>query len=225
MPRAGWVAVLLLAMGSEVPAAGQPPAPIAPVGGPPRETNSTPVARTQSPPPVLGVPVDSTEVTPAAYVDTPAAPKRERAATLGVPTAASSIAIEAPAVSPTTPIPASVVENALAQAAYHPAETDSGNDFLTKRSDLRERTAASSPGGFSKFNLSTSRLEEPGGWYEELIGQQNGGLFRSDHLFDGFISPVTNPFLFEDPRRSRRCGRSSFINRFRRRRRTSTAAA
>jgi hypothetical protein len=24
--------------------------------------------------------------------------------------------------------------------------------------------------------------------------------FRSDHAFDGFISPVTNPFLFEDPR-------------------------
>jgi hypothetical protein len=25
-------------------------------------------------------------------------------------------------------------------------------------------------------------------------------LFESDHCFDGFISPVTNPFLFEDPR-------------------------
>ena len=24
--------------------------------------------------------------------------------------------------------------------------------------------------------------------------------FKSDHVFDGFISPVTNPFLFEDPR-------------------------
>jgi len=26
------------------------------------------------------------------------------------------------------------------------------------------------------------------------------GRFQSDHAFDGFISPVTNPFLFEDPR-------------------------
>lgn len=25
-------------------------------------------------------------------------------------------------------------------------------------------------------------------------------MFESDHCFDGFISPVTNPFLFEDPR-------------------------
>jgi hypothetical protein len=33
-----------------------------------------------------------------------------------------------------------------------------------------------------------------------VFGAQNGGWFRSDHLFDGFISPVSNPFLFEDPR-------------------------
>jgi hypothetical protein len=28
----------------------------------------------------------------------------------------------------------------------------------------------------------------------------NRGLFQSDHCFDNFISPVTNPFYFEDPR-------------------------
>src|SRR5262249_6148219 len=28
----------------------------------------------------------------------------------------------------------------------------------------------------------------------------NQHLFESDHSFDGFISPVTNPFYFEDPR-------------------------
>src|SRR5262249_42820526 len=28
----------------------------------------------------------------------------------------------------------------------------------------------------------------------------NHALFQSDHCFDGFISPVTNPFYFEDPR-------------------------
>jgi hypothetical protein len=28
----------------------------------------------------------------------------------------------------------------------------------------------------------------------------NRNLFQSDHCFDNFISPVTNPFLFEDPR-------------------------
>lgn len=34
------------------------------------------------------------------------------------------------------------------------------------------------------------------------MGEFGGGrpLFQSDHSFDGFISPVTNPFYFEDPR-------------------------
>jgi hypothetical protein len=34
------------------------------------------------------------------------------------------------------------------------------------------------------------------------VGDFGGGrpLFQSDHAFDGFISPVTNPFYFEDPR-------------------------
>ena len=31
-----------------------------------------------------------------------------------------------------------------------------------------------------------------------LVGGRT--LFQSDHAFDGFISPVTNPFYFEDPR-------------------------
>ena len=33
-----------------------------------------------------------------------------------------------------------------------------------------------------------------------MVSEHNGEWFRSDHMFDGFISPVTNPFLFEDPR-------------------------
>ncbi|HEY1190208.1 MAG TPA: hypothetical protein VGE74_21360, partial [Gemmata sp.] len=33
-----------------------------------------------------------------------------------------------------------------------------------------------------------------------VFGHQNGGWFRSDHLYDTFISPVSNPFLAEDPR-------------------------
>jgi len=34
---------------------------------------------------------------------------------------------------------------------------------------------------------------------EHILGKRNE-WFKSDHAFDGFISPVTNPFLFEDPR-------------------------
>jgi hypothetical protein len=33
-----------------------------------------------------------------------------------------------------------------------------------------------------------------------LVGSTGRGMFQSDHAFDGFISPVTSPFLFEDPR-------------------------
>lgn len=38
-----------------------------------------------------------------------------------------------------------------------------------------------------------------GGWLGCCDGQGRQ-LFQSDHCFDGFISPVTSPFLFEDPR-------------------------
>jgi hypothetical protein len=41
-----------------------------------------------------------------------------------------------------------------------------------------------------------------GGWTHWLGSFQGCGRnwFQSDHCFDGFISPVTSPFLFEDPR-------------------------
>jgi hypothetical protein len=35
---------------------------------------------------------------------------------------------------------------------------------------------------------------------EDSLTAGNRALFRSDHCFDGFISPVSNPFFFEDPR-------------------------
>jgi hypothetical protein len=40
-----------------------------------------------------------------------------------------------------------------------------------------------------------------GEWFGEWGGNgPEGRCFESDHCFDGFISPVSNPFLFEDPR-------------------------
>ena len=43
------------------------------------------------------------------------------------------------------------------------------------------------------------------GWFTgermgRIFGKQNGGLFESDHAFEEFTSPISNPFLFEDPR-------------------------
>src|SRR5262249_35049902 len=46
----------------------------------------------------------------------------------------------------------------------------------------------------------------PGGpdWVRTWLGSFSNPpqrcLFQSDHCFDNFISPITNPFLFEDPR-------------------------
>ena len=34
----------------------------------------------------------------------------------------------------------------------------------------------------------------------KLFDTNQGGLFSSDHEFDNFVSPISNPFLFEDPR-------------------------
>jgi hypothetical protein len=40
----------------------------------------------------------------------------------------------------------------------------------------------------------------PNLWNSILQPCNGRGLFQSDHCFDSFISPVTNPFLFVDPR-------------------------
>jgi hypothetical protein len=39
-----------------------------------------------------------------------------------------------------------------------------------------------------------------GGWLGTYDGCNGRACLQSDHCFDGFISPVTSPFLFEDPR-------------------------
>jgi hypothetical protein len=46
------------------------------------------------------------------------------------------------------------------------------------------------------------RTDSSGKFGERLHGLfgHTEDWFKSDHVFDGFISPVTNPFLFEDPR-------------------------
>ena len=51
------------------------------------------------------------------------------------------------------------------------------------------------------------RSEQLGDRVDDILGGKRGGifdrdrgLFKSDCAFDNFVSPVTNPFLFEDPR-------------------------
>ena len=200
MPRAGWLAVALLTTGITAPAVAQP---LAPEGGPPLA--STPVTRTSTPdrpPSILGAPVgvaDATPLalTPAAFVDAPAERKPQRAAGFGAPSAGGSVSS-----APAAPVAAAVVDATIARTAYQPPAADPVNDFLAKRSDLKERDppASKSGSGFPKFDFSSRKGGEMGEKLEGVFGSRNGDWCRSDHLFDGFISPVSNPFLFEDPR-------------------------
>jgi hypothetical protein len=203
MPRAAWIAVAVLATGLANPAFAQP---LAPVGGPPLSSTPVTPSRTSSerPPPVLGAPVGvadaaprTSSVVPSGFVD---APRPQRSAAFGAPTAAPSAGTPFPA-QPAAPVPAAVVDAAVSRTAYNPPPADPVNAFLSKRSELKEREPTPRPSstGWPKFDVS--KFGE--GWGEKLegvFGEKNGGWFRSDHMFDGFISPVTNPFLFEDPR-------------------------
>jgi hypothetical protein len=74
------------------------------------------------------------------------------------------------------------------------------------------------PGAAEQYNCGVVTQQSPGFWQSVWEGPRRlincipgmgGGefaapgtrrWFESDHCFDNFISPVTNPFLFEDPR-------------------------
>lgn len=198
MPRAVWVALALVATGT--PAVAQPHGPLEPTGGPPVAFDSTPVfpdRNTQRLPPILGAPVGLADgapranLTPAGFVDAPAERRPQRAAGFGAPSVAPSFGGPPPG-EPAAPIPTRVVDTAIARTAYTAPAVDPVNEFLAKRSELKDdRPGAKAPKSESgKF----------GETFEKIIGGRNGGWFRSDHMFDGFISPVSNPFLAEDPR-------------------------
>lgn len=68
------------------------------------------------------------------------------------------------------------------------------NDLLVRRSKARDPLAGGPDDG--GVRRPAWKLTDT---LEGVMGQRNE-WFKSDHAFDGFISPVTNPFLFEDPR-------------------------
>jgi hypothetical protein len=207
-----------------------PAAPVAPDSPPLRTTPITPAPTPDRPLKLLGAPVGPADtspqpthtvqsVAPVAYSPAPATtsqPQPQRAAAFGAPSAADSAFSPAPTSAPGAPVPTTLVDEARARTAYQPPPTDLVNDLLTKRSELRAQEQPDGESGLPKsgapkgeapkgaapkFGPSTAKFAEDftdkiGG----IFGGNNGNLFRSDHLFDGFISPVTNPFLFEDPR-------------------------
>jgi hypothetical protein len=90
-------------------------------------------------------------------------------------------------------VPAGAAETVRAARADAPP-ADPVNDFLTRR-------AGSPADKADKFNREPGRRTAGafGDRIRDIVGER-GEWGRSDHAFDGFISPVTNPFLFEDPR-------------------------
>jgi hypothetical protein len=225
MRRAAWVLAAVIATAAMRPASAQSE-PLAPTGGPPERKPAlafdptptgqlppepgdepappTPAARAERPerpdrpPNVLGAPVmgapvraedrDPARGTPATVVpasSSEAAPRTGRRSGLGAPEAAGS------------PVSADRVE-ATPRTSYNPA--DPVNDLLTKRTEQREESTERQTIDRGKWGQRSSEKigDRVGDALDGVVG--NNGLFRSDHLFDGFISPVTNPFLFEDPR-------------------------
>src|SRR5262249_38213737 len=57
------------------------------------------------------------------------------------------------------------------------------------------RTSGTEPTFWDKCKGTVAAVP---GWVG--VGQGNRPLFQSDHTFDSFISPISNPFYFEDPR-------------------------
>jgi hypothetical protein len=199
MPRVAWAGLLFVAIGS-APIAAQPLPPAAPLDHPPPilggpiAVRGEPVRANVEPFPPTRSLSESFSI-PAGLVDAPAVPGTQRpvrVAGLGVPFPVTEGAT--PAANP-TPVD-SAAEPVRRGASSTPAASDPVNDFLTKRSDYKTSYDRIRDRGPERRSTSHWTFGEN---IEGLFGDR-GNWFRSDHAFDGFISPVTNPFLFEDPR-------------------------
>jgi len=180
MPGRAWAAALLVALGPVGPAAAQPNAPIlgAPIAARPEidRANIDPIPPTQLAPPTITI--------PANYLDPPATQKPTRAAGLGVPVAVNPGAMTSSEY---------VADSRIRQiGANYPTTSDPVNDFLTRRADTQT--------DYGRRDDKRSKSHWKFGENMAGVFGEQGEWFRSDHAFDGFISPVTNPFLFEDPR-------------------------
>ncbi len=111
-----------------------------------------------------------------------------RSAALGHPTASAEL------------VPAQALER-RGTSASTPPRSDPVQVFLQQRSTLGEASGQSaSPTVNDPPSANTTRFgERLGDILHHALGNTQD-LFKSDHVFDNFISPVTNPFLLEDPR-------------------------
>jgi hypothetical protein len=76
-----------------------------------------------------------------------------------------------------------------------------GNEELYNRGVVTDPPGGPARGGlFSSTGTGSNNFNFNASECLGTFTSQNRCLFQSDHCFDGFISPITNPFLFEDPR-------------------------
>ncbi|HYH66722.1 MAG TPA: hypothetical protein VD866_18655 [Urbifossiella sp.] len=191
MPRWAWVAgPVLAAVGASAPAVAQP---LPPPDFSARRTADPGPSLLGAPVAVAGYPVrtapEPTPPTPLAPVEAPPPPP-------------ARVALGAPSVAGQEPVgmvvPAGAAETVRASRPDAPPPADPVNDFLTRRAGTpekksdRERERDPDPGRRRTARAFGDRIHD-------IIGDR-GDWFCGDHAFDGFISPVTNPFLFEDPR-------------------------
>ena len=111
-------------------------------------------------------------------------PQGSRAAVLGISS------------SDGTPLPSYAIDPGLSPPVITAAPTADPNDFLKKRADDRKLPSPFAPDSEHSSDKFGGELGEK---INGILGKPSD-WFKSDHAFDGFISPVTNPFLFEDPR-------------------------
>ncbi|QDU19370.1 hypothetical protein [Urbifossiella limnaea] len=182
MPRWVWVAgTVLAALAASAPAVAQPLPPADPT--PVRRTASAEPSILGAPVAVAGFPVRSTPEPTAAPPAPPAEPPRPARVALGAPSVVGGEPVGAV-------VPAGAAET-VRTARPDAVPADPVNDFLARRAGPPEKDKAADPGRRTSGKF--------GDRIHDIIGDHDG-WFCSDHAFDGFISPVTNPFLFEDPR-------------------------
>ncbi len=229
MRLVGWLIVAAIATGTVRPAAAQS-GPLAPAGGPPPRESREPILGEPPPepvaaprqttqssrppnvlgPPVRGVPVrpidreplpvssgtvasPSETVTPIGSYDSTPAPVRRAA--LGAPESAG------------TPISSQSLESSSHPSPVSSDKSDPVTDLLVNRSTEKSKSQANATSTKSRTAATSASTANFG---EQVIDTVDGAMvnvmgdrhdwFRSDHAFDNFISPVSSPFLFEDPR-------------------------
>jgi hypothetical protein len=113
-------------------------------------------------------------------------PPVTRTAALGAPQASAD------------PIPAHTLERNERLVPPLPS-ADPLQQFLQQRSDLKPTPRSPTTDRDTPTSTTTHFGERLTDILQQALGHHQD-LFKSDHVFDNFISPMTQPFLFEDPR-------------------------